>query len=258
LNRIDELRHELAENPASLSFLELADKLRAGGNVADAEEVIATGLEKHPGFVEARSLYGEILLDRNRLREALIEWAEVIETDSRDVIARKGLGFLYFKGGQYDVALDHLEIALSVDPTDEQIRAAYIKVREALRARDNTREEVKGIQAEDPADTMLADSKGRPLMGAIVHDGKDVSEEVAAYVASVADEASRTARISGLGEWQWILCESAQGCAYVSQPTAETRLILVGSAGTRPAEIELRAVAAAEKAKQWLEQSRAR
>lgn len=258
-DRIIDLKAELQADPGSLAFRELGALLRLSGDLNGAERVVAAGLARHPGYVEARALYGEILLDRGNLIEAFRQWSEVLETDPRSMVANKGLGFLYFKGGRHEEALEHLEVALSVDPTDEQVRTAFFRVRSALddqepleaRAPDET--EMAAATA-GPADTMLVDSRGRPLTGAIESAGSDVSENVAAYLVTVTDEAVRTSHMLELGEWQWIVCESERGCLHVSKPTEDSHLILVGGAGTRPAEIEMRAETATASAVQWLGQ----
>lgn len=252
-SRIRTLTDELKANPASLSFFELGVLLRQAGDLTGAERVVATGVARHPGYVEARSLYGEVLLGRGKLREAFREWSEVIETEPRDIEARKGLGYLFYKGGQLDDALDQLEMALSIDPMDEQVRQAYSRIRREVDLQFAPHTGIVAI----PEDTMLSDPRGRPLTGGLKTQGRDVSEEVAAYLVGVSDEAKRTARILDLGAWSWLICEGKRGCMHISVPTEDSTLVLVGEPGARPAELELRADSAGRMAKLWMDDSRA-
>lgn len=253
-SRIRTLTEEMEANPASLSFFELGGLLRQAGDLTGAERVVAGGVARHPGYVEARSLYGEVLLDRGKLRDAFREWSEVIETEPRDIGARKGLGYLFYKGGQLEEALEQLEMALSIDPMDEQVRQAYSRIRRDLESFQFAPQ--AGIAAI-PEDTMLSDPRGRPLTGRLKTHGRDVSEEVAAYLVGVSDEAKRTARMLDLGEWSWIMCEGEKGCMHVSLPTEDSTLVLVGEPGARPAELELRADSAGRMARLWMDDSRA-
>jgi tetratricopeptide (TPR) repeat protein len=233
--------------------VELGRLLREAGDFTGAERVLAGGVARHPGHVEARSLYGEVLLDRGKLRDAFREWAEVVETDTRDLGARKGLGYLFYKGGQLEDALEQLEMALSIDPLDQQVRQAYSRIRGEL--------ERHGLPENAPAaeavqDMMLADTHGRPLTGGLKVRGNDVSEEVAAYLVGVSDEAARTSRMLDLGQWSSILCESSRGCLHISEPTEDSTLVLIDPPGSRSAELALRADSAGKMAKKWMDDSR--
>jgi tetratricopeptide (TPR) repeat protein len=247
------LTDEMAGNPDSLAFVELGMLLRRAGDFTGAERVMSVGVARHPGHVQARSLYGEVLLDRGKLKDAFREWSEVVETDTRDLWARKGLGYLFYKGGKLEDALEQLEIALSIDPLDQQVRQAYSRIREELDQAD-----IAGAAGAQEAvkDMMLSDSHGRPLTGSLKALGRDVSEEVAAYLVGVSDEAERTARMLGLGEWSWILCESGRGALHVSQPTEDSTLVLIDPPGMRTAELALRAESAGKMAKQWMDETR--
>lgn len=249
-DRIRELTKEIFENPGSPRFVDLGALLRENGDLTGAERVLAAGVARHPDLAAGSSLYGEVLLDRGKLREAFHEWTRTLGLDPRDVGARKGLGYLFFKGGQYDEALEHLETALSADPSDQHVVLALFRVRQALEGTEEDR-----VQ-DGRGDTMLSDARGRPLTGGIRSGGADVSEEVAAYLVNVSAEAERASRMLDLGQWQSILCEGDRGCMFVSQPDEQAFLVVVGAAGFRPAEVELRAEAATTRARDWLEASR--
>src|SRR5689334_4927432 len=122
---------ELARDPTSLVFLPLAEALRTRGQTESARKVVLAGLARYPDSSEAHDLHARLLLDGGDQDGAEREWGLVLAVDSRHLGARKGLGFLCYRKGDLDSALDHLELALSVDPTDQSIVQALRTVRAA-------------------------------------------------------------------------------------------------------------------------------
>jgi predicted regulator of Ras-like GTPase activity (Roadblock/LC7/MglB family) len=81
-----------------------------------------------------------------------------------------------------------------------------------------------------------------------------VSDRVAAELAGVSKEASRTSRLLGLGTWQAIAVESPEGNLYLVPPTADTLLLTVRDTSLPLARLGLVAERAARDARQWLAQ----
>ena len=125
------LTKQLAENPDSMVFLELAEKLRVRGQLHGAAKVLVTGLTEHPGSADAHDLYARVLVDMGHLRHGYEEWVAAVSANPRHVGARKGLGFLCFRWGDLDGALEHLELALAADPMDPSVVQALRMVRDA-------------------------------------------------------------------------------------------------------------------------------
>ncbi|MFQ5551077.1 MAG: hypothetical protein ACE5FJ_07565 [Gemmatimonadales bacterium] len=240
--RIAELVAELEGNPASTAASRLVSLLLERGDRVGAELVARRAVEQHPSAVWARHMHARTLVEVGRLQEAYLQWTESLRLDPRDFESRKGLGFLSFRGGDLDGALDHLEIALSVDPSDAGVVQALKRVRSAIE-----REEGQAAAAGQLGDeTLLVDARGRPLLGSLIVDGIDCSAEVAAYSAGVAREATRAARMLDLGEWRSINVVTADGKIHLSQPLDVATLVLVRSGDVRAAQMELLAQAAAQ------------
>src|SRR6185436_9502386 len=99
------------------------------GQAEAARKVVRAGLERYPDSTEAHDLHARILVDSGELEAAEAEWGLVLGADGRHLGAHKGLGFLCYRRNDVDGALDHLELALSVDPTDQAIVQALRMVR---------------------------------------------------------------------------------------------------------------------------------
>jgi predicted regulator of Ras-like GTPase activity (Roadblock/LC7/MglB family) len=185
----------------------------------------------------------------------------VLELESRHLGAHKGLGFLSFRSGDLDSAMEHLELALAADPTDESVVRALRTVRDA--AQEAQAEAAPPSSGEDPLfaglegaeqGLLLVDERGRVLGGRLLDaSGGEVSEMVAAYLAGAAQEADRTARMLGLGEWRWIVAEGPDGNVYVTPPTTETLLLILRDQSVPSGRLAMLAERAGAVARTWLE-----
>lgn len=282
---------QLARDPASLVFLELAETLRARGQLDAAAKVVMSGLARHPGSVAALDLNARILADGDDMDGAERAWKAALEIDPRHLGAHKGLGFLCYRRRDVEGALDHLEMALSVDPSDAAVVQALRNVRGtsdlplvetgepeppapaassppargsipasapvtpprgAGRASQAVFEGLEGAERG----LLLIDSHGRVLGGAIqAVGGGDVSEPVAAHLTSVSQEAERTARMLAIGSWSWIVAEGPGGSMFLSQPTRDTALMLVRDRSVPAGRLAVLAEKAAEVAARWIKEA---
>ncbi len=249
---------ELARDPGSRVFLRLGETLRRRGEVVAAATVVLGGLERHPDLVDGHDLYARVLVNQEQFERARDVWKGVLERTPRHLGALKGLGFLYFRTGDLEGALDHLELALSVDPTDPSVVRALHTVRSAVEeaeAEPATPEEsvFAGLEGAERG-MLLVDHRGRVLGGALrdaTHT--DVSDAVAAYLVGAAQEAERTARLLGLGDWRWIVAEGPSGNVYVTLPTPETLLFILRDRSVPSGRLAMLADKAADIARGWLE-----
>jgi tetratricopeptide (TPR) repeat protein len=122
------LTARMADEPGSLAFLELAEALRRRGQLDAAHKVARGGLSRYPGLADAHDLMARILSDQGDLAGAFDAWASALQLDPMRVSALKGVGFLYFRAGETEAALDHLQRALEVDPDDGTIRQALSRI----------------------------------------------------------------------------------------------------------------------------------
>ena len=273
---IKTLTARLADEPASLAFLELGEALRRRGQLDAAYKVARGGLSRYPALADAHDLLGRILGDQGDLAGAFDAWAEALRFDPMRIGALKGIAFLYFRAGDVPAALEHLRRAAEIDPDDPTIGQAIERVKGAGAAPASgsapsarqpkasveapltpTSHAVNGTtEANGRADhgIMLVDAKGLRLNGTLFSPGnEDVGDRVAAELAGVSKEASRTSRLLGLGGWQAIAVESPEGNLFLVAPTPDTMLLTVRDPSLPMARLGLIAERAAREARAWLE-----
>lgn len=259
---IKSLTNELAKNPDSMVFLELAENLRTRGQLLGAAKVLVAGLTRHPNLADAHDLYARVLVDLGHLRHGFEEWTAAIEANPRHVGARKGLGFLCFRWGDLDGALEHLELALAADPMDASVVQGLRMVRDAAEQQSDQRvSEVRpsvfeGLEGAQKG-LLLVDNRGRVLGGGMTDAaGQDTSEDVAAHVSAGVQEAERTARILNLGAWEWMAIDGPGGNLYLSRPNQDCLLVVARDRSVPLGRLTLLAAKAAEAARSWLEEQR--
>jgi tetratricopeptide (TPR) repeat protein len=219
---IKTLTARLADEPASLAFLELGEALRRRGQLDAAYKVARGGLSRYPALADAHDLLGRILGDQGDLAGAFDAWAEALRFDPMRIGALKGIAFLYFRAGDVPAALEHLRRAAEIDPDDPTIGQAVERVKGAGAAPASgsappAREPKVSVEAPlTPAShavngtteangradhgIMLVDAKGLRLNGTLFSPGnEDVGDRVAAELAGVSKEEplARLGRMAG-------------------------------------------------------------
>ncbi len=270
------LTARLADEPSSLAFLELGEALRRRGQLDAAYKVARGGVSRYPGLADAHDLLGRILGDQGDLAGAFDAWADALRFDPMRSGALKGIGFLYFRAGNIDAALEHLQRAADIDPDDESIAQALARVRAAARATPAGQPEpvaetlapvpvAAGPTGDGAAASlfpgaengehgvMLVDGNGLRLSGSLRSpSNEDVGDRVAAELAGVSKEASRTAKLLGLGAWVAIAVESPEGNLFLVPPTPQTLLLTMRDPSLPMARLGLIAERAARDARTWL------
>ena len=267
---IKTLTARLADDPASLAFLELGEALRRRGQLEAAYKVARGGLARYPTLADAHDLMGRILGDQGDLAGAFDAWAEALRFDPMRIGALKGIAFLYFKAGDAPAALEHLLRAAEIDPDDWSVRQAIDRVRTSVQPAHPVATPAEpapvssGAAAAEPAapapsnghveqGVMLVDGNGLRLNGTLLSpSNEDVGDRVAAELSGVSKEASRTSRLLGLGTWQAIAVESPEGNLFLVPPTPETLLLTVRDSSLPMARLGLMAERAAREAREWL------
>jgi tetratricopeptide (TPR) repeat protein len=273
-DEIKTLTARLAEEPSSLAFLELGEALRRRGQLDAAYKVARGGLARYPTLADAHDLVARILGDQGDLAGAFDAWAEALRFDPMRIGALKGIAFLYFRAGDIPAALDHLHRAAEVDPDDESILQAIARVSNATLpagaaappaseepsvTRFETQPTVEAnplLSGHENGDqgVILVDGNGLRLNGTLRSpSNEDVGDRVAAELAGVSKEASRTTKLLGLGPWQAIAVEAPDGNLFLLAPTAETILLTVRDSSLPMARLGLIAERAARKAREWLD-----
>lgn len=103
---------------------------------------------------------------------------------------------------------------------------------------------------------LLVDANGLRLGGGLRNpDGADVADAVAALLAGVSKEASRTARLLTLGEWRGLSVECGDGNLFLSAPTDSTLLLTIRGLDVPMARVARFADRASAAARAWLERA---
>lgn len=275
------LTADLARDPQSLVFLRLGEALRQKRQFEAATRIALHGLERHPHLADAHDLYARILADRHDYEHAFDEWDMALRIAPQHIGALKGLAFLYFKIGDLAQAEAHLKTAHRAAPDDPTIEQAFAVIRGATPSAGAAPAAgdlpTEALPAELPGDPgaelpeavvfaglegaqeglLLLDAAGLVTGGTVrTPDGEDVTEAVAAYLAGVSQEATRTAKLLGLGEWTGVSAEGGGGHVHITQPTADSMLLVVRDRSVPLGRLGVVAQRAAQTARRWLEDQR--
>lgn len=283
---------ELAADPDSLVFLDLGEALRRRNQLDAAYKVARTGAKRYPELARAHDLCARILCDRGDRDRAFESWASALDLDPGLVSAHKGLGFLYFQAGDLASADKHLAYAGQADPDDVGTAAALERVRVLQQTpepvsvpppADVTDEQTEAEPALAASELpfsfeesrpsplrdavfagldggtdglLLVDSAGLRLGGGLRNpEGADVADSVAAMLAGVSKEATRTARLLDLGDWRGLAVECGDGNLFLSAPTDSTLLLTVRGLDMPMGRVARFAERASVAARAWLEGS---
>ncbi len=267
------LSEELATDPSSTVFLQLAELLRSRGQLELAFRVATRGLERHPQRVDAHDLVARIAIDRGDVARARTEWETVLLLLPGHAGAQKGLGFLLFQDGDFATAVRYLSAAAEADPGDRSLATALETVRAAeldagrapLLARTpapappfapqpvDARALFAEILGDAPQTALLLDGDGYVVAGQYVTaDGRDLGADIGAQLSGVGEEAARAMRHLGLGAWRQIVFET-EAASVAMAPSGEG-VLLVATPSTVPLGFVRRLLErTAERARRWLE-----
>jgi len=266
VEEIRRLSDELARDPSSLAFLQLAEALRKQGQLDLALKITMRGLERHPHNAEAHELLARIAVDRGDLKRAFDEWDMVLRFAPQHAGAMKGMAYVCFQQGRTDDAERYLRMAAEHGGDAEALTALQnMRRAEDRPAASRATPPVPAFAPDDPralfADllgdheqtALLLDAHGLVLAGMYV-DGNaaDVSQEVGAELSGVSDEAQRAAKHLSLGSWHSIVFET-QVAVVAMVPAAEENLVMLAASRATPLGLIRRlADRCVERAREWL------
>lgn len=120
---------EVARDPGSLAFLPLAEAYREGGRRDAAQRLCIRGLERHPTHVEAHVLLGVLYEEAGDLTRAFDEWDIALHLAPEHGDARRRIGLLSARRGEWAAAVRHLERAVNGGAADPEVTAALAEAR---------------------------------------------------------------------------------------------------------------------------------
>lgn len=259
---IQALTAQLARDPGSLVFLPLAEALRRRGQLESALTVAAAGAARYPEMAGVWDLIARIQSDRGEGDLAFDAWTTVLRLDPDHIGAHKGLGFLCYRAGDHARSLRYLQRAAGLEPDDDALMAALVRVREIAGARpvpgyaDPAPDPLRAMDSE-PDQALLVDPQGRLLAGEIRGvDGQPAGDAVAAALTGVTREAERAARLLGLGPWRRISLEGGPAHFELRTPTIDSVLLLTRGRQVPAGRLAMLADRAAAAARRWLEELR--
>lgn len=190
--------NELATDPQSLAFADLAEVLRQQGDLETAERLAARGLERHPTHAPALGVMARIAEARGDLNAASSYWEQArLHAPTPSTGASNGSHASPRTGAQGEAAPASRPTGASY-PT-----ASYAAVPSfsATIAAPPVRPEV--------VRSLVADADGLLLASPQPSDDMAVLEAMAAAVAGVGDDAARAMKHLNLGAWHALVLETA-------------------------------------------------
>ncbi len=161
-----EVLRRFEEDPSGRQFLPLSDLLRNHKLIDESLELLAQGVQDHPGFAVARVVFARELFNRGLVLDAwnTLEHAPTALTDN--VLAQKlryKMAILLGDEPGARDALQHLRIQQGIDPEVKKI-SDQLEIEGIVAARDSYRLELekRGIELRLPqVETAIVDSRNR-------------------------------------------------------------------------------------------------
>ncbi|HXG57981.1 MAG TPA: tetratricopeptide repeat protein [Thermoanaerobaculia bacterium] len=121
--KIEDLRARLKTDPKSRLFFPLAEELRKISQLAEAEQVLRTGLAHHPTYLSAWVSLGRVLHEEEKNREAVEALTRALQLDPGNVVAARLLGDAYLALGDKVEAIKKYKLVRALLPADEDLDA---------------------------------------------------------------------------------------------------------------------------------------
>ena len=230
---LQELSAEVATNPNSTAFVELAAAYRERGDLARAMRLSLRGLERHPTHVEAHFELGCIYEAGGERELALDEWSIVRQLAPDHLAGIYALVRLYLEEGRLDDAERELASARSLAPNSPQIAALMERfdaaAADAPGVVSNDAPPVNatnGLEDSEAIGVLLVDAQGRLTAGQMQGGSAESNKELGKNLSDARAEAERVASYLELGEWKGMVVESSAARLSVT-PVGESVVIVV-------------------------------
>jgi predicted regulator of Ras-like GTPase activity (Roadblock/LC7/MglB family) len=241
---LQELSAEVATNPNSTAFVELAAAYRERGDLQRALWLCLRGLQRHPTHVEAHFELGRIYEARGERELALDEWSIVRQLAPDHLPSRLALVRFYLDEGRRNEAERELRAAEELAPGDAAIAELWNEL--VTLSEDGDRGGPAAVfdsmldEYPGTLGVMLVDSEGRLVAGRIPEKRVESDLALAVNLAGARSEAERVASYLDMGELRGIVVESDSVRLTVSPVGGHA--IIVATASETPAGLAARAV----------------
>jgi len=110
-------------NKKAIKYFEESKKMFQIRKDDDAEKLVKKAIEEDPNFLEAYSAYGQLLLGKNRVKEAIPIYEKAIQINPKMFVENHFyLGISYLDQGMYDKAIPSLETIVKADRINPNLK----------------------------------------------------------------------------------------------------------------------------------------
>jgi tetratricopeptide (TPR) repeat protein len=124
------------------------------------------GLARHPRHADGHDVLARIYSDLGDLDRAQLAWGKVLELAPEHPGALKGVAFVRFRQGDARAAVEALERALAIDPSDQAAQRALESMRRDAPMADLPTAELPAAELPTPAAPVPAADAAAPDAGA--------------------------------------------------------------------------------------------
>ncbi len=121
--KLEELQFRLKTDPKSRLFFQLAEELRRHGKLAEAEQVLRSGLQVHTSYLSAWVSLGRVLREQSKNAEAVEALTTAMQVDPGNVVAARLLADAYLDLGEKVEAIKKYKLVHALMPSDEELEA---------------------------------------------------------------------------------------------------------------------------------------
>ncbi|MEA2165363.1 MAG: hypothetical protein QOK37_3490 [Thermoanaerobaculia bacterium] len=132
--KIEELQFRLKTDPKSRLFFPLAEELRKHGKLAEAEQVLRTGLTVHATYLSAWVSLGRVLREQRKNAEAVEALTMAMQVDPGNVVAARLLADTYAELGEKVEAIKKYKLVHALMPSDEELEAKIAQLDREIQA----------------------------------------------------------------------------------------------------------------------------
>ena len=212
--------NELATDPQSLAFAELAEALRQQGDLETAERLASRGLERHPTHAPALSVMARIAETRGDLTAASAFWERARHHGTTPA------------GGAANGSVPSPRTnghGPTASPPGERMTGAAYPTASYAAVPSFSASLTSAPPRPEVVRSLVADADGLLLASPQPTDDMSVLEAMAAAVAGVGDDAARAMKHLNLGTWHALVLETAgDSLALAPAPNGSLTVLSVG------------------------------